>query len=366
MKMSVEGVRLKSILLSYGMAAPAYRTIVMVAIVAVLASRLYMVGLLLGSLFVAYLLTRTLVRLIRYLGQSEETAPVRARAVSLGMAAIILLPSAAAFIPVRIAIQARGVAYTGTETVVRADTAGFLSDVARSRGQSVRTGDSLVTLNNDTMADVLREAEARLQATRVRRNAYRFTQPARAIEEERRLTSIEREVAERQKQLNALNVHAPVSGQIVACLESSNTGQYVSAGTEIATIVSGTGEIRALLSEQDVAIAKLALGHPVQCRSTLAPRTVLHGVIERISPAGNRRIHLPALTHIGGGDIAVSTETGEAMQPYFQVIVRLADTAGHAIPHGATVWVRLPAQHEPIAMHLYRRITRFVDSLRKA
>lgn len=358
--------RLRLILLSYGLAAPCYRVIVLIAITTVLASRFFLVGLVLGALYLGYMLARLLRQLTDYLWRSAETAPVRRRAVALSVAAIVGIPSLAAIIPVRVAVQTPGVVFAGEQSVARAETAGFVTAVSAQGGQTISGGERLVELSNDTVAEQRLEAEARLLAAEVRRDAYRFNEPAKAIEEQRRATAYEEEVQRRTQQAAALDVRAPAGGHVVSCLLPTDVGRYIPAGGEIAMIVSGAAEVRALLSEDDILATRPQVGQVVECRTSGETGRTITGTVERVSAAGDRRIQLPTLTHVAGGGIAVSPENGEAMQPYFLLVIRLATKDALALRHGMTATVRLPARHEPIAMHLYRRVSRFIDTIRKA
>lgn len=358
--------RLRLILLSYGLLAPGYRIFVLIAIATVLASRFFLVGLILGIVYLGYLLARVLKQMTDYLWRAEETAPVRRRAVALSVVAIAGAPCLAAAIPVRLAIQTPGVVFAGRETVVRAETPGFVVAVSAHSGQDITIGDPLVQFSNDTVAEQLAEAQARLTAAAVRRDAYRFSEPATAMEEQQRAAAYQQEVQRRTQQVAALDVRAPAGGRLVTCLRPTEVGCYIPSGGEIATIVSGIAEIRALLREDDVFAVRPRVGQVVECRVASEAGRTLAGVIERVSAAGDRRIQLPALTHAAGGDIAVSPESGEATQPYFLLVVRLADGDSPGLHHGMTATICLPARRESIAIHLYRRLARFVDTIRKA
>ncbi|HOW69696.1 MAG TPA: HlyD family efflux transporter periplasmic adaptor subunit [Phycisphaerae bacterium] len=358
--------RLRLILLTYGLLAPCYRVLVLIAITTVLASRFFMVGLILGVLYLGYMLARLLKQLTDYLWRAQETAPVRRRAVALSVAAMVGAPCLAAAIPVRLAVQTSGVVFAGKETVVRAETPGFVVAVNAQSGQAVTTGVRLVQFSNDSVAEQLAEAQARLAAAEVRRDAYRFSEPAKAIEEQQRVAAYRQEVQRRTQQAEALEVYAPADGHLVTCLRPTDVGCHIPAGGEIATIVSGAAEVRALVSEDDVFAVRPRVGQAVECRVASESDRTITGVIERVSAAGDRRIELPTLTHVAGGDIAVSADSGEAMQPYFLLVVRLAHDDTLALRHGMTATICLPARRESIGIHLYRRVSRFITTIRKA
>ena len=356
----------KAIFLTYGLAAPVYRTCVLVAITAVLASRFYTVGLILGSLYLCYVVLSRLRDMAKYLWQSPETAPIRGRAIAVGIFVLILAPALLAMLPIRTSVQLAGMAFAGTETKVRAASPGFVTAVMVQAGQTAGSGECLVNLANDNIADHLAEANARLHAAEVRRDAYRFNQPLKAVEEAARVAAYQLTVQERQRQLDTLTARAEQPGRVCACLQQSDIGRFIPTGGELATIVSGPPEIHLLLDAEELASTRPSIGQTVQCRLLSRPDEVLTAVVARISPAGNRSIALKGLTHLAGGEIAVQPETGEAKQPYFMVTLSLQDHRRPDLPHGMKAVACLPTRYEPIALHLYRRAARFLDTLERS
>jgi len=356
----------RTILLVYGLTAPVYRVFVLCGITILLASRFYTAGLLLGTTYIAYILVTRCRSLAKYLWHAQETAPVRPRAVAASIAVFILAPTLAALLPIRTSIQASGITFAGTETRVRAETAGFLTHLAVRGGETVQANTELATLANDSLGDQLAEAEARLRTAEVRREAYRFKQPAQAIEEDARAEAFKLTVRERKRQSDALTIRASQEGTIRSCLQKSDIGRYIPIGGEIAVLTSGLPEIRFLLDAEELTSTRPSLDQQVDCRLLSAPGKVIRGVITSISPAGNRGISLTGLTHLAGGGIVVQPETGQAMQPYFMVVVSLQKELDPAVKHGMRAVASLPSRYEPMGLHLYRRMVRFMDTLQKS
>jgi hypothetical protein len=89
----------------------------------------------------------------------------------------------------------------------------------------------------------------------------------------------------------------------------------------------------------------------------------LKGQITRVAKAGSRRIHASSLTHLAGGDIAVSANSMEAEEPYFDVNIMIADQNDRGLRHGMTAVVSLGGVRTPLGVHLYRRILLFLNKL---
>ncbi|UCG15474.1 MAG: HlyD family efflux transporter periplasmic adaptor subunit [Phycisphaerales bacterium] len=361
----VAGIRLRAVLLAYGVAAPCYKMLVLLAIAALLASKLFIVGFVMGSAYLLVLIGGAGYRLIRYLWYAEETAPMRNQAVALSLLMVAFVPAGLVAIPLRTAVQAQCIIVAENEAVVRAETSGFLQRTEVLDGDIVTPGKLLSELGNDSISDLLAEATARLEAAEIRRDAYRLDRPAQANEEAQRVSAYQHEVERRQKQLTSLRVRSPVAGRVIACLGPTDVGRFIEAGGELARVVSGNWQAHALLNEEDIAAAEPEVGDTVELRTAAAPGESLYGIIERIDPTGDRQIPLPALTHEGGGDIVVAPVSGAALQPYFLLTIELTGGKHQGMRHGMTGTVRLEALHEPVGLYIYRRVARFLDALRQ-
>ncbi len=133
----------------------------------------------------------------------------------------------------------------------------------------------------------------------------------------------------------------------------------------MATLGRGPWQVRAVLSESQMADVQLQVGTPVEVRREAAPGELLRGVITSIAPTGSRSVDHESLTLAGGGDIVVDPRTGHTDQPFFEVTITLNAlrfTLRH-INHGMTCRVRFEAQAHPIGRTLLRRAIRFTNTL---
>lgn len=355
--------RVRFILLAYGVSTTIYRICLFIAIAAILATRMALMGLVFGVMFLAGLLVGNIRKLMRYLWHSEETAPVRGRAVVFGAFALVVLPVLFLFTPMPSHVVADGVVATEEETVIRAKSSGFLQKTYIQEGQLVAAGQSVADLADDVFEEEVAEDSARLRAALIRRDAYQIDRPDRALQEEERATAL-RTALERSRQRQAdLNLLAPRPGRVVRCLDDRELGKYLQEGTAVATIVSGGWEVRAMLTEAELLNADPHVGDPVEFRSVAEPGSALAGEVVRVAPGGSRAALPAPLTHLGGGSIAVDPHSGEASEPFFEVVVRLAGDSSRHVRHGLTGQVLLRGANEPLASSALRRLNRFVVEL---
>lgn len=353
-------------LFAYGLAAPVYRTGVLMAVAVVLASRFHTIGLILGTAYLGQLVFSKLRGLLRYLWKAEETAPVRGRAILASAAALVLAPAVLAVLPIRTSLHLPAIAFAGEETTLRAEVPGFLTRVTTEEGRTVVAGDGLATLENDTIGDRLAEARTRLEASQVRREAYRFRQPAQAAAEDVRAAALELVVRQREREVEQLTVRAAREGKVCTSLGPRDIGRFVPAGAVVATIATGSPELHLLLSDEELTATRPVIGQKIECRLRSAPGRPIEGTITAIGPSGKRGVTLTGLTQPAGGDIVVEPATGQAKQAYFTIIVLLEGARLAEVKHGMKAVALLPTGYEPIALHLYRRAVRFVDALQRS
>lgn len=355
--------RLRALLLTFGLAAGAYRITVLLAICAILASRMFLVGLVLGAVFLGMTLTKAARRLIHYLWHAEETAAVRGRAIALGILVLFLLPAGALLLPLPSAVHARGLLQQSGDTVVHAAESGFLADVLVEHGARVRPGDPLAVLEGDPQYERVASASAALAAAELRRDAFRQAEPHRALQEGDRATALAGALQDGRERLANLTVSAPFGGTVIDGVRSKDAGKFLVEGSPIAVLASGNWQVRALLSEDDMARARPRPGDVVRFRPANAPGQTISARIVSIAPAGSRAIRHSPLTLLGGGAIPVDPNSGEAHEPYFELIAEWEGTGNACLRHGITGTLRLRGVQEPIGQRVFRKVIRFVHRL---
>ncbi len=358
-----EGAKLKAILFSFGVFASLYRVTVLVAIAALVATKLLYLGLALAAYFILGTLYGVGHKLANYLWVAEETARVRPRAIAVGVAAFALLPLGVVLIPLPARVIAAGNVVAENETVVRAGAPGFTSQIHVQRGAHVQAGQTLVCLDDIAADEQLLAAQAELDAAQLRLAAYESSDPAAAQQELARVAFAKSELAHAAELKQRLLVRAPEPGRVVSVLKPTDLGRHLALGDPIATVTSGDWLARIILSEHEFAAATPHVGDRVRFRVSAHADEALDGVIQSIKPVGTRHVDLEALTHAAGGNVVVDPMTGETTQPYFEIVLRLDADAADAVRHGMTGTVCLPAKSEPLGTHIYRGVARFTNSL---
>lgn len=349
-------------LVAFGVASAMYRTTVVIGLSAVLATKMFLVGLFVAAAFIGITLFGIITKLGRYLWFSEETAGVRVRAVALSVVLVAGTLSLVGFVPLSRPVRLVGTLGTEAEATVYAPESAHIGTIAVAEGDRVAAGDLLGELAQPDLALSAVEAAASEQALRIEHDLLVATDMAEARELRPQLAYAATTSRESIARVERLRLVSPVEGRVLQTSPELDPGGFVRAGEPLMRIGSGPWTVRLLLDEDAITRTDPRVGDAVACRSSVNPGVVLHGTVTSIASVGTRAIRDQAVTQVAGGPVTIDPNTNEAGQPYYEVTVRLDDnTAG--IPAGATVEARLSAQAETISDTIIRRVRRFAAAL---
>ena len=352
------------VLVGFGVASVLYKVVLVVTMCGVIAMKVFLLGLVMAIAYLVMTLTGAAMKAARYLWWSPHTAPVRRRAVLVSALLLTTVPAFVAFVPVARPIQAAGEVRTRSQSVVRAQTAGFVTHLTARPGGRLSAGDVVARMENEDLEREALEAEAQVTALDLQIIEASVSDRAAAITAGHRRTWHADRAADARVRQAGLNLSVERAGVVLSSPFETAVGRFVQPGEEIATIGHGPWIAHLLLDAEDLADASPEVGDMIECRPSAAPGTVLRARITEIAPAGSRAIEQTSLTHFGGGSIAVDAEGGEAAQPYFTITVLFENAVNADLRQGMTVTARFDANRHTVAMHTYRRVLRFLDHLR--
>ena len=356
-------LKLRFFLLSFGLSSAVYKATLILGISTVIATKFLAAGLFLGSAYFANEIYRILRRSLPYLWYSQEASSVRSRAVALSLLGLVLLPAGIMAVPLPGHVRTTGLVAHERETTVRAEAHGFLDQLLVQPGDLVESGAELARLGDPEARATLNGVEAERDAAFIKQQVFASIAPAQEARERLHLEQLEQELRFRQERLAKLAVLAPAGGRVAAAMDESEQGQYVAQGAAIATIVSGPRTVRALLTEEDIADTRPAVGQDVEFRALAMPERVFHGTFARVTPAGSRKLNPIFHEHLDLSQFALNPVTGQSARNLFEVEILLDADVPAAIARGMTGILRMDARPEPIGRKILRKVVLFVDRL---
>jgi putative peptide zinc metalloprotease protein len=352
-------------LIAYGIASSAYRVLITLGICTMFALTIPIMGVGLAIFYAVTAVRGAIVQAREFAQTTLAQAPHRRRALAVVGGLGFVVPALVLLVPIPWSRQAVGVVAQEEDQTLRAETAGFVRQLDVRNGQTIEAGATIATLEN---AEVVAEWQIRVaECARLRYELQGALSKSHAEAEAiaTRLAQAEQELANATRRKEALTIHAPLTGEVTEVGQLEDAGRFIHVGEPVAEIGRGRWVVRALLNADGYAAARPVAGQEVEARLSGPFSTPARGKILRVDAAGNRRVDDMALTHLGGGDIAVHAETHEAVEPFYEVTIAV-DAPAEELRHGMTAQVRFAPRTSMLGVRIYQTALRFLNQLRAA
>jgi RND family efflux transporter MFP subunit len=197
--------------------------------------------------------------------------------IGLLVAAILLF-----VVPWRLRVTGPARILPSRRAAVTAETDGMIVTVVHREGDSVKEGDVIATLNDETYRASLASAKAALGIAESDLARYRQDGNAAAMfEAQSRRDELRAKVSLETDRLGWTLVRSPLTGVIVTPHIEQRVGQFLSAGSELC-VVADVGSATAEVAVPEADSAFVRLQQPVTLKLNPYPTRVFQGVITRI------------------------------------------------------------------------------------
>jgi putative peptide zinc metalloprotease protein len=345
----------------YALASFAYRMLVSLGIALFLAVKFVAVGALLAIWSMSAIVLAPLYRGVKFLATSPRLQRKRRRAFGVvgGLAALAL---AALFVyPAPYNVIADGVVVFPDRAELRAKTAGFVRAVDAKPGDEVGARQTLVELEDPSLATQITVLEAQLAETRDRLTAVEAIDRVQAgmfADQAAHLQSRLDTFRQRQRDLAVSADHA---GRWLIARTDDLPGRYAKRGDLIGYVVAADDPvIQALAPQADIDLIRDPSTR-VEVRLVDDMDHTIPAHIRRVTPAAQQDVPSLALTTRGGGEIALDPTRGQrpsALFSYFLVEVELSEPR-RARYLGERGYVRFSFGEQPIAWRWLRSARQF-------
>ncbi len=343
----------------YALASFVYRIFISVRIVLFVASKFFVVGVVLAGWALVSMLVIPLVHVIRTVLADSRLRRKRVRimaacAAAGGVAALIFL-----VIPAPMFTVAEGVIWVSEDSRVHAGTDGFIVGLQARSGQKVNEGDVLITCDDPELMANVKIFEARLNELKAQLRA--------AVQKDRTEAGIVRDEIDRvegelrlaREKQNDLLIRSPAGGVFIVQQEEDLPGRFVRRGTPIGYVVDFPRvTVRSVVPQSRINDVR---SHTMKVEARLSENiaSVLPASIIRQVPAASKELPSLALSVEGGGAIALDPREKDgprAFETIFQFDIELTAATVHRI--GERVYVRFEHDPEPLGFRWYRNIRR--------
>jgi putative peptide zinc metalloprotease protein len=349
--------------LFYAIGSFAYRMFIMVSIVLLVASKFFVIGVILALWAGATMLVLPVGKKLKYLASSPRLRNRRRRAVFattvfVGLMALLL------WLPAPSSTRTEGVVWVPKQAQVRATVDGFVTRVLAKPDQPVHQGDVLVQCEDPELNARLRVLQAQLAEQQSRYAGYIVKDRVQAELVREEIAHLNEAIHLARQRLAELAVHSPADGTFVMQDPQDAAGRFVQRGEVLAYVTnSASVTVRVVVPQADEDMVRNRTRsveiRPVERVAQVIPARVLREV-----PAATDELPSMALSLQGGGKIGLDPSKMEGANPGAKALEKLfvldlGLPEGTQLNHlGSRIYVRFEHQPEPLAYQWYRGVRR--------
>ncbi|MBE0452528.1 biotin/lipoyl-binding protein [Roseovarius autotrophicus] len=345
----------------YAIAAYLYRLFITAAIVSLVATRFFVVGLLLAIWAVFLMIVLPMLKGVWFLLTSPVLRRHRGRAFAVTGTVLALVLGVLLAWPVPHNTLAQGIVLPEADAYANAGAEGEIVALHVVPGQQVRAGDPLLSIEDPlirarrgVLVAQLAEIERRLAAARPSEQTT-----LRIFEDE--LAAMRADLALTDERIAQQILRAPVDGQVILPVASDLVGRHVRRGDLLAMVVPFQDPLLRVVVQADA--VELVRGRTLglEVRFARDPGVAHPARVLRAAPALSRTLPSLALATEGGGRITLDPsqprERLQAIEGVYQIDLALEGAFPVAV-YGDRVHVRFAHGEAPLADRLYRAAAR--------
>ncbi|WP_316014996.1 peptidase M50 [Roseobacter sp. HKCCA0434] len=342
-------------LFTYAVAAFLYRIFISFAIALFIASRFFVIGILLAiwALFNTFVLP--VWKGLKWLATTPGLRGRRWQGWAVLAGGVGLVGALLFAVPVPYATVAHGVVWLDSEALLRPETAGTVE--AATEGPT-ETGAPVLRLTDPTLDGATRLAEARLEETRLRLQSVLVLDRVQADVLREQIRLLESRLADTARRSQALTVAATGPGRVVIPQASDLPGQRLEQGEVVGYLLDDSPMRLRVAVGQDRAELVRTRTEAVALRFEDAIADTIPARLIAELPESRAELPSLALATEGGGDFALNPEGASRLATVESVFqFEVAPLADRPVAYvGNRALVRFDHGDEPLGWRMLRAV----------
>jgi putative peptide zinc metalloprotease protein len=340
----------------YGVASFIYRIFIVAAIVLLVATKFFIIGVLIAVWSTIMMIGVPAAKSLWSLIRNPAMAQNRRRAFLVCAGTLAVVAAALLLLPLPYRTVAEGVVWPPGEPAVFAGTDGIVVAVLREPNTPVVPGDPLLQMEDPLIAAKVRVLEATLKELRLRRDSVYATDPLQTRLLEEQINRTESDLALHRQRQSYLTVRSPATGRFILRRPSDMIGKFVHKGEQVGYVAVFDRPVVLAIVNEDAAdlVRKRAQG--VHLRRADHIRDVRRASVLREVPNINDRLPSAALSTAGGGEVMLDPRDPKNLRTLTKSL-HLEIQPAEPMPvteMGGRAYVRFDHGSEPLAWRLYR------------
>ena len=340
----------------YTVASFAYRIFIYAVIVLFIASKFFVVGILLAGWAVVTMIVLPAAKSLKFLFSSPKLGRKRARAIMVSALVLASVVATVSLVPVPLCTRAEGVTWIPEDSFVRAGTDGFVDRLIAAPGTQVRPGDPLIQCSDPLLPARIRILESRLHQLEALYDTQVLTDLVQAEITGEEIKHARGQLEDARERASELTVRSTAAGTFLVPMARDLPGRFVRRGGLLGYVVDRSRvTARVVVSQSDVDFVRQhTLGVKIRLPEKIAETAP--AVLRREVPAATDQLPGRALSQEGGGEIAIDPRDTLGVKAFQKVFLFDLELPGHAglVHVGGRVYVRFDHGLEPLVWRWYR------------
>ncbi len=342
----------------YSIAAFIYRLFISFAIITLVATRFFVVGVLFAIWSVTLMFVLPIAKHLKFLTTSPSLRGKRGRAWAIANLAGGLVFLAAGFLPLPYRTIAHGIVHAPETATLVAGETGVVAEIVAIPNAFVKKGAPILRLADPILEAELAAAEADLRRFRLRYQQA-LSEDAFDVRLWRHQTiRSEEQRDELQRRIAGLVIRAPRDGQLVLPQPGDLPGRFLNRGDLIGYLVEAEDLLVRAAVRQETSDLIRRRTISVALRPAEDLDIIVMGKIVREVPSVGGALASRALSTEGGGPFTLDPTNRDGTQSLEQIMHFDIEPSGE-VPStalGARVYVRFDHGSEPLVTRLWRSI----------
>ena len=346
-------------MVGYAITSFCYRLFITFTIALFVASKLFVVGILLACWSLFTVLIKPFYSILRYLTMDSVMREKRGRVVLVCSTGLVILAGLLFIVPFPKLTSAQGVLWAPEESRLSVGSNGFIDRLLVDQGSQVTRGTALLSSSNPDLEARIQQQSAQLKELLVRYRAVLAQSPvqARLIGEE--VVQVRAELNRSLQEQDALTIRSPVDGTFQLTLTKDPQGRFLPRGTLLGYVLQPGEYLVRVAVDQDSVQDVREDTQQLEVRIAEQYADSLSASLVSEVPSAQKVLPGAALSVEGGGLFAMdpkSQDKPQAFESFFLFDLQLSQAPAHRI--GERVYVRFEHSPEPVGYRIYRAIRR--------
>lgn len=335
----------------------AYRTFVTVSVIFLVATKYFIVGVIMACWSAFSLLVVPWRKGWKHLRSSAALHRVRSRAMRRAGITLACVLGAALLIPLPLHTHAQGVVWLPDTAMLHAGESGFFNQWLKNPESQVHQGEPLYLLDNPQLHAELEVDRAKRDQAQARYDAEQFTDPVKARVSGRQLEEAQDVLHRAELKQARLVGEARSSGRLIAPTAQDMPGRYYKKGELIGYVLDDDQlMVRVIVRQDDIDLVHQRL-RGISLRLSDSPGATHDSRLVRSFPGAVDELPTAALGMGAGGEIPTQPNDANGVKTIQRVFIVDVALPRDAVPaFGERVQVRFDHGYESLAQQAFRRL----------